>query len=118
MGMRHATRLRRRVSAWARGRATPAATQPDGRVSAGARSLRVAALAAVLAPVGIVMATADDSPVQPPESALQAPAVTWSGRVFLHQDDLASWLAARGGSYATWAELHPAAAYELERNAR
>jgi hypothetical protein len=75
----------------------------------------VAALAAVLVPVGIVMTTADDSPVEPPAPALQAPAVMWAGRVFLDRDDLASWLAARGQSYETWAALHPAAAHELER---
>jgi hypothetical protein len=85
----------------------------DGRISVRARSLRVAALAAVLAPIGLVMSVANDSPVQAPEPVVQTPGVVWAGRVFVDQE-AAAWLRARGVSYEIWAARHPVAAAQLD----
>ncbi len=79
------------------------------------RSLRVAALAAVIAPIGIVMSTANDDPVPVPQPAAQQGTVVWAGSVFLNRQDAVAWFAARGVSYESWARRHPAAARSLER---
>jgi hypothetical protein len=40
--------------------------------------------------------------------------VSWGERYHPDRDSLANWLAARGASYAVWAERHPVAAARLE----
>lgn len=41
-------------------------------------------------------------------------ALVWDGKTFTNQAQFAAWLAARGGSYATWAGKHPDASAQLE----
>lgn len=41
------------------------------------------------------------------------PVLVWGGESFTSRAQFEHWLAARGGSYAAWAEKHPAAAARL-----
>jgi hypothetical protein len=111
MGMRFARRLRRRLSARPE---TPSGAKPSGRVSVRDRSLRVAALAAVVAPIGIVMTTTDDSPVPSSDPITDVSPVVWAGRVFVDRQGVERFLESRGADYDTWAARHPVAASRLE----
>jgi hypothetical protein len=44
----------------------------------------------------------------------RADSIVWSHQSFSRQGDLATWLEARGGSYAAWATRHPSLASVLE----
>jgi hypothetical protein len=79
---------------------------------------KLAALAALLAPVGVVMSTADHSPVKKSDPGLRAPPILWSDRIFLNRPIASGWLAARGIPYDQWAGRHPRAARRLDRAAR
>jgi hypothetical protein len=76
---------------------------------------KLAALAALLAPVGVVLSTADHSPVKKSDPGLRAPPILWSDRIFLNRPIASGWLGARGISYDRWADRHPRAARRLAR---
>jgi hypothetical protein len=109
--MRFARTIRRRVF----GRAgTRSDARPAAPISVRDRSLRVAALAVVLAPIGIVMTTTDDDPVQAPEPVTEVTPVVWAGRVFVDRAGVERFLKSRGADYEAWAARHPIAASRLE----
>jgi hypothetical protein len=111
MGMRFARRLRRHLSARPE---TPSGAKRRGPISVRDRSLRVAALAAVIAPIGIVMTTSDDSPVPSSEPIADVRPVVWAGHVFVDRQGVERFLESRGADYDTWAARHPIAASRLE----
>ena len=79
---------------------------------------KLVTLAALLAPVGVAMATADHSPVKKSDPGLRAPPILWSDRIFLNRPIASGWLAARGIPYDQWSARHPRAARRLARAAR
>jgi hypothetical protein len=111
MGMRFARSLRRRLSARPE---TPSDGKSSSRISVRDRSLRVAALAAVIAPIGIVMTTTDDSPVPSSDPITDVQPVVWAGHVFVDRQGIERFLKSRGAAYETWAVRHPVAASRLE----
>jgi hypothetical protein len=79
---------------------------------------KLVALAALLAPVGVVLSTADHSPVKKSDPGLRAPPILWSDRIFLNRPIASGWLGARGIPYGSWADRHPLAARRLARTQR
>jgi len=79
--------------------------------------LSIVLVAAVVAPVSVVLLRADDSPVTSLYRTDAKP-VSWSDRVFLNEPIASGWLSARGVRYPSWAQRHPVAARKISRTAR
>jgi hypothetical protein len=82
--------------------------------AAGKIAVSIALLLAVAAPVGVVLARADHSPVVS-RYRTDARPVSWSDRIFLNRPIASGWLSARGVRYVGWAARHPIAAKKIAR---
>ena len=79
---------------------------------------RLAVVAVCIAPLGLVLWTANWSSVDSDDPPRPKPYVAWSDRIFLDRPIAKGWLGARGVQYRQWARLHPAAAAKIARAAK
>jgi hypothetical protein len=68
--------------------------------------------------IGFAVSSVGISALETRDAGAASASVTWGGVVHGSPGDLGGWLAARGGSYETWAKNHPAAAARLEGRAQ
>jgi hypothetical protein len=76
---------------------------------------KLATLLALMAPVGVALATADHTPVKKSDPGIRKPPILWSDRIFLDRPIASGWLEARGVPYEQWSARHPRAAKRLAR---
>jgi hypothetical protein len=79
---------------------------------------RLAVVAVCIAPLGLVLWTADWSSVDSDDPPRAKTYVPWSDRIFLDRPIATGWLGKRGVEYRAWARRHPTAAAKIARAAK